>query len=747
MTSRQLLTHHPAASDDDHGDTATIVVDPTERSAEPIDPKLFGKFGEHLYSTRNAKNSFTAQILHNPTFGNWKFQVEHASVDGGRPSVHDAETKAERIEAYADTREYPDSTRLIEAYRSATALWWFPVGDDEINGVAEIDGVDITTSPDVGIAGDRAQRLEVSATELSPCSESADDRSLEHSAGIAQWCHLPTHRTHDFEGSITARAASPTTLTVSLREVGPTGELKRTLDDTTVSVDKSWDSIDFDLRVPDDIETGRDTLFAFSVTTDSPANVVLDAALLYPDDHVDRADPEIVEYLRDAELPVFRWPGGNFVSGYRWRDGVGPTEERPTKPNPAWDGLEPNLFGTVEFLEFCERIGCEPMICVNAGDGSAEEAARWVEYCNGSTETAMGALRAAHGHPESFDVTYWEVGNEVYGPWQVSWTTPDGYADRFARFHEAMVDVDDDIEVLACGNRLTDWNDPVLSTAADRVDWLTDHVLVGTHVGPETDQTELYNAHMALADQVMDEYDDVLEDMRAADVDDPRIALTELQLFTFPDREQWEGIEESPELPTNKSVSEAVYDATFVHESVRSGAVDMLTHSGAGNHGGGLRKHHERVWADPCYYYHRMGSSLFDARPLAVELSCDTYDTETAFATDTEDLFGELPTVSAVPVLDPLAVSSRSGDELVVELVHRDATAGEIDATIELEDGFDPGPEATVTTLAGETMAAENTFEEPETVVPSQNSVSVDGRSTTVSVPPFSIVRVTFSEN
>lgn len=739
MTNEQLLIHQlPTDSD---LDKATVTVDPTMNDADPIDPKLFGKFGEHLYSTWNAKNSFSAQILHNPTFGDWKFQVEHSSVDGGRPAVHDSDTQADRIDAYADARGYPDPDRLHEGYRDATALWWFPFGDDDGSGI------DITTSPDVGIAGDRAQRLEISASGTSHPTESAADRSLAHPAGIAQWCSLPTHRTRQFEGALTARAATHTTVTVALHEVGPSGRLETALADTMVSVDKSWDSIDFELEIPDDIEASSETLFALSLTTDSPANLVLDIARLYPDDHVGTADPEVLDFLREAELPLFRWPGGNFVSGYRWRDGIGPAEQRPTKPNPAWDGLETNLFGTLEFLEFCEEIGCEPMICVNAGDGSPAEAVEWVEYCNGSTETEMGALRSEHGHPEPFDVTYWEVGNEVYGPWQVTWTTPAGYADRYRRFHDAMIDVDDDIEVLACGNRLTDWNEPVLSTASDRVEWLTDHVLVGTPIGPDVDQRELYNSHMALAEQVMEEYADVREAMRRAGVEDPRIALTELQLFTFPDREEWDDDDGSPELPTNRSISEAIYDATFIHESVRSGAVDMLTHSGAGNHGGGLRKHRERVWADPCYYYHRMGSSLFGGTPLETELTCETYGTETAFATDTAEFFGELQPVSDVPILDPLAVSSQSGDELFVELVHRDANAGDLSVTIAVEDGFDPESEATVTTLAGETMAEENTFDDPENIIPSRESIAVEGDSITVTIPPFSIVRVAFTRD
>lgn len=728
MTREQLVTHQPSASEND----ATVVVDPSTRETDPIDPKLFGKFGEHLYSTRNAKNTLEAQILHNPTFGSWKFQVEASAVDGGRPAVHDAETKAERIEEYVEFREYPDADRLNEAYRSGLALWWIPIG------------AGVTTSPDVGTAGDRAQRIEISPASVDGAGDGDESSKVTRPAGIAQWCRLPTHRTRTLEGTVTMRAKDSVDVTLSLHEVSDEGDLETALAETTLSVTDEWTTPSFELELPDDVDDSPGRLFAFSVTSDSPANLVLDRALLYPDDHVNGADPDVIDFLRDAELPILRWPGGNFVSGYHWRDGVGPIEERPTKPNPGWDGLETNCFGTAEFVEFCEEIGCEPLLCINAGNGTPEEAARWVEYCNGSTDTEMGALRAEHGYEEPFDVIYWEIGNEVYGPWQVSWTTPDGYADRFQRFHEAMTDVDDSLELLACGNRLTDWNEPLLSSASESIDWLTDHVLVGEPVGPEVDQHELYNAHMALAEQVMASYENVLADMESAGVDDPRIALTELQLFTFPN-EEWGDDRGSADLPTNTSISEAIYDATFVHEAVRSGAVEMITHSGIGNHAAGLRKHSERVWADPCYYYHRMGTALFGATPLEVDLTCATYDTETAFATDTADFFGQLAPVSDMPVIDLLAVSASSGDELLVDLVHRDATGEELAVTIELEDGedgFEPGTEATVMTLAGETMADENTLEEPENVSPSRTTVPIDGRAVTISVSPFSFVRV-----
>src|SRR5206468_5093319 len=110
-----------------------------------------------------------------------------------------------------------------------------------------------------------------------------------------------------------------------------------------------------------------------------------------------------------------RWPGGNFVSTYHWEDGVGPLDSRPTKANFAWGALELNTFGTDEFISFCRAVGCEPMICVNAGSGTPEEAARWIEYCNGPATSPMGKLRAANGHPEPFHVKHWEVGNELWG--------------------------------------------------------------------------------------------------------------------------------------------------------------------------------------------------------------------------------------------------------------------------------------------------------------------------------------------
>ncbi|HXA97111.1 MAG TPA: alpha-N-arabinofuranosidase, partial [Candidatus Dormibacteraeota bacterium] len=109
---------------------------------------------------------------------------------------------------------------------------------------------------------------------------------------------------------------------------------------------------------------------------------------------------DVLEAARPLRFPVLRWPGGNFVSGYHWLDGVGPKDRRPRRSELAWYAEEPNRFGTNEFIEYCREIGTEPIICVNMGSGTMDEAQAWVEYCNGTGDTSWAELRREHGHPE-----------------------------------------------------------------------------------------------------------------------------------------------------------------------------------------------------------------------------------------------------------------------------------------------------------------------------------------------------------
>jgi|YNPNPStandDraft_1061719.scaffolds.fasta_scaffold05120_5 alpha-N-arabinofuranosidase len=158
---------------------------------------------------------------------------------------------------------------------------------------------------------------------------------------------------------------------------------------------------------------------------------------------------DVLAALHRLRMPIIRYPGGNFASGYRWRDGVGSRLERPTRLDLAWHALEPNTFGTNEFIYFCRQLRAEPYLVVNCGDGDLREARDWVEYCNGTQDTALVKLRREHGYYAPHQVKYWGIGNEVDGQWQIGYKTPQEYARAFVEFGKVMKWVDPEIRLIA----------------------------------------------------------------------------------------------------------------------------------------------------------------------------------------------------------------------------------------------------------------------------------------------------------
>ena len=168
---------------------------------------------------------------------------------------------------------------------------------------------------------------------------------------------------------------------------------------------------------------------------------------------------DVLAALERLELPVIRYPGGNFVSGYRWRDGVGPKGERKARMDLAWHDVEPNTFGTNEFVDFCRKLGTEPYFAVNAGDGNMREARDWLEYCNGTKDTRLVKLRKEHGYEQPHNIPYWGIGNEVDGPWQIGMKTPEEYARTYAEYAKVMKWTDPSIKLFAAAVSLWqgDW--------------------------------------------------------------------------------------------------------------------------------------------------------------------------------------------------------------------------------------------------------------------------------------------------
>ena len=710
MTQEGPLFVHTPHADVSRG---RLTVDASKAAPHRVNPFLYGKFCEHL--GQNIYHGMDAQILRNPTFGKWQFGAGESLIDGGAMAEIDLKKIAAYCERWTRTLGIPDSARLFEAYQETLAFHWSRLGSKE----------EVRYSCDVGPHGGRAQRIEI-----------VNGPSAER--GLAQWTALPTHRTRSFQYRVVARAQKAAELRLSLSCTEDGGKTLHSLDAQTLKLAGAWQTFTGTLNIKPGQKLPDGSNFRLALTSAAPVNMVVDRVILLPDDHVNGADAEIIGMLKDSKLPLLRWPGGNFVSGYRWRDGVGPIDVRPTRPNPAWDGLEYNFMGTDEFMAYCKAVGCEPLLCVNAGDGTPEEAAAWVEYCNGAASTPMGKLRAENGHPEPYAIKYWEVGNEISGPWQVSWTYSAGYVDRYQRFSAAMRKADPSILLQACGvvgDADGEWNNRLIDECAGNVRCITHHLLNGAHVNAQTDPVELYHAYMAHAVALGHDFTHIRQKMIDGGIAQPRFSVTECQLFPrFKGQVVPDGKLSYANLINPATISEALYFATLVHECIRMGDfVEMFTHSATVNHGGGLRKTNERVYANPVHYAHAMSAALFNGSPIPVALTSGAYSTHEAF--------GQIPPMSQVPSVDAMAVLNESRDSVVVMLVHRCATSGPIQLSVELKN-VECADGAEVLMLADELPHGQNTAAQPQRIVPRASTAKVQDNRVVITLQPYSLTRL-----
>ncbi len=681
---------------------ASLVVYAAEQSEHPIGRYLTGKFCEHLFF--NITHGMDAQILKNPTFSDFPFGTGQLSPDGVATFHYDNERIARAMRGSAARWGWPESQieSLLKSRREAVACWWTKLGAVE-------------ASPDTGPYGGRAQRI----------------AAHEPGQGIAQWTYLPLHRIREYQLALWVRSPDIDALAVVI--FGPDGDVCAKVSISPVTAE--WRRFDVRLQLPEGLPS--DKACKFAVTADKAGQFVIDRVLLYPADHIGRADPDVIRFLKESRLPILRWPGGNFVSGYHWRDGVGPIEQRPTLPNYAWGQQENNFFGTDEFIAFCRTVGCEPMICINAGNGTPEEAVQWIEYCNGSVNTPMGKLRAANGNPKPYNVRHWEVGNELWGKWQYHWTTAEGYVDRYRRFVKAMREADSAIKIYACGAPVLwgkHWNDTLIAGAADMLQTTTDHPLIGGHVAPETEPLDVFRDFMAVPEVLEQRWAALRKDMENGGIDDPRLAITELQMFARLGRPS---SSDAPRRLTHENLvnpsthAEALYDVLIYHTAVRLAPfVEMVTHSATVNHGGGLRKSHERVYANPCHYAQSMFAALAEASPLRTELTCSTEQAPLVLP----DLRNATKQWT-YKTLDVLAARASDGI-LLLSIVHKGAK-GPVTLEITLED-FEPAGEMEVRTLAAEVPWAANTLEAPEAITPVTSTRELGDRRLSLVLQPYS---------
>ena len=498
---------------------------------------------------------------------------------------------------------------------------------------------------------------------------------------------LPLHRERRYVFGVYARAARALDCDVSLRVASSGGEVAS----ARLRVPgPSWTECSAELHVADGPQAGE--LCYLAVTFQGPGTLWLDQAALLPADAKDGLDPDVVRLTKAAGTTLLRFPGGNFASGYHWRDGIGPRDKRVSMLNPAWGGIETNQFGTHEWMAFCEAVGAEPFICVNCGNGTPEEAADWIRYCNEPPDGELGRLRAENGHPEPYGVRFWEVGNELWGDWQVGHCTPEEYAGRYDAFAQAMLAADPSIQLIANGGD-GDWNPRFLGAVTQPVRSLSIHRLIGWGVPADADPQDVFLALAGYGTLFDEQLASMQQLMRDHGIAEPKLALTELMSTAHvgPDR-SWYNFLEVP------------YFAGMMNACIRRRhAVELITRTAVVNHGGGLAKVREVTFPEPVHFLSRIYGSMSGRWPVACSVTCPQYDV---------DVKG-LPVLSSMPALECMALLNDDGDELTLIVTNRDprnAYAAAIDLS-----GFTPTKGAKVRTLAAPPTAI-NTWDNPDQV-------------------------------
>ena len=452
-----------------------------------------------------------------------------------------------------------------------------------------------------------------------------------------------------------------------------------------ITVSRYCEQAEFRLYVSSEHERWRDHV--------STGMLWLDHISLLPSDSVGNVRKEVMDMTRELNAGMMRL-AGNYISAYHWQQAVGPVNERPCVINEAWGGWTNKYFGTDEFIQFCRELRVEPLICVNDGSGSPEEAAEWVEYCNGDADTPMGKLRAVNGHVEPYDVKYWEIGNEVWGPWQVGHCSAEQFAERYIRFAQAMKAMDPEIKLLACGDDKMDWNKILLERAAEHMDYLTLHLYHGYNrfgMNDRTPKEERYKAILSYPEWTRESIRQVRELFRSDNrYTHLKLAITEYNTMYYPNTIR-------KGLPNEHTLEAAAANAANLNEFIRnSDLIEIGSFSDLVNGwlGGCIRvgdfyadqfrgKSSGRsgktltVYGTPTYYVMKMYANRDVDYVVQSHTECGRFKVNSLVST--------APQLDDLPNLDVVACSNAGKDKLTIFIVNRSL---EDTVTEVLLDGF-----------------------------------------------------------
>jgi alpha-N-arabinofuranosidase len=525
--------------------------------------------------------------------------------------------------------------------------------------------------------------------------------------GIRQgW--IPIRQGLEYHGYLWLKTVDYTgTITVALEADQTGGE--RYASTTLAKLGGDWKQYPFAL-----VPAKSDPLAKITILFNGKGRLWLDQVSLMPGDAAGGVRHDVEQKVAALHPGFIRWPGGNVAQDYHWAWGVGPRDQRPVWVNAAWSNeLEPSDFGTDEFIQFARRVGAEASLTVNVeGRGAtADEAAEWVEYCNGSPQSKYGALRSRNGSPEPLHVQYWEIGNEIWGDWVRGHSDAATYANNLNRYVEKMKRVDPSIRIIATGDNNLEWNRTILTIAGKNIDFLAVHHYYGD-AETKGDVNNLW-ARPLHYERFYRQMQQMIGEL--APGRDIKLAVNEWNT-TLP-------------LPRQHSMESALYAARLMNVFERTGDVvqmsavsDMVN----GWTGGVIQASRHAVFITPTYLVNALYASHLGRNRLSSTLLGPRFDST---------LEGK-----AIPTVDAVASRSADGRQIFIKAVNTNP-ASPVTTNVSLT-GVLVARQAQIETVSGDSLATSNDFTHPDAVHVAISKI-VAGTSFTVTLPQHSVSVIT----
>jgi alpha-N-arabinofuranosidase len=448
---------------------------------------------------------------------------------------------------------------------------------------------------------------------------------------------------------------------------------------------------------------------------------------------------DVAAQIKGLGVPIVRYPGGNFVSGYNWLDGVGPKDKRPTVLERAWNSLETNQFGTNDFVDWCRLVGTEPLLGMNFGTGTVEAAVNYVEYCNVNRGTKWSDLRRSHGYEEPHNVRYWCLGNEMDGPWQIGQLTGREYGRKAVDTARQVRVIDRDLRLIACGSSGTNmpqylvWDREVLEECYDQVDGLSLHAYYGNTQTLTGNSTARYLAMNLDMDRQIAEAAAVCDYVQGMRRSNKRL------WFSFDEWNVWYRARNGAATNGNRAFApkllEEVYnleDALLVGgfintllrnaDRVRVACLAQLVNVIAP-----LVTNDTGVLRQSTFYPYAWALKYARGRVLDLRIESDTYPIRAT------GLQADFARNADVPFVDIVATLNPENGEVCLLMLNRDLDA-EREVVLDWRETT-PTRVLACETLTGNDLKAFNTFEQPQRVVPRALDAPRAGNRMTFKLP------------